>query len=115
MYIEMISIVCKFIKAQRTGNWLLYLVAVSEMLPFFASSGYYLYAKSSYFYLQSMSKLKDTNPKVHEMFLNGHHVARRNDSYWAGLSTDLVIEQELMITLKATGGMTRGRGMSELQ
>ena len=49
------------------------------------------------------------------MFLNGHHVVRRSDSYWAGLSTDLVIEQELMRTLKATGGMTRGRGMSELQ
>ena len=115
MYIEMISIVCKFIKAQRTGNWLLHLEAVSEMLPFFASSGHYLYAKSSYFYLQSMRKLKDTNPKVHEMFLNGHHVVRRSDSYWAGLSTDLVIEQELMRTLKATSGMTCGRGMSELQ
>ena len=43
MYMEIsISMVCKFIKAQRTGNWLLHLQAVSEMLPFFASSGHYL-------------------------------------------------------------------------
>ena len=154
-----------FMKAQRTGNWL-------EMLPFFASSGHYLYAKSAYLYLQ----------KLHEMFLNGHHVVRRSDCYWAGLnghhvirrsdcywaglnrhhvvrrsdcywaglnrhhvirrsdsywaglnghhvirrsdcywaglSTDPVIEQELMRTLKSRGvtrGMTRGKGMSELQ
>ena len=51
-YIEMVSIVCKSIKAQRTGNWLLHLEAVSEMLPFFAASGHYLYAKSAYLYLQ---------------------------------------------------------------
>ena len=47
MYIEMINIVCKVIKAQRTGNRLLHLLAVSEILPFFASSGHYLYAKSA--------------------------------------------------------------------
>ena len=60
-----------------------------------------------------MSKLTETNRKVHEMFLNGHHVVRQSDSYWAGLSNDLVTEQELMRMLKATF-MTRGQGMSEL-
>ena len=54
MYIEMK--ICKFMKAQRMGNWLLHLEAISEMLPFFASSGHYLYAKSAYLYLQSLTK-----------------------------------------------------------
>ena len=45
----------------------------------------------------------------------GNHVVRRSDRFWAGLSTDLVIEQVLMRSVKSTGGMTRGRGMSELQ
>jgi len=40
---------------------------------------------------------------------------RRSDRYWAGLSTDLLIEQVLMRSVKTTGGLTRGRGMSESQ
>ena len=35
--------------------------------------------------------------------------------HWAGLSTDLVIEQELMRSIKTNGGLTRGTGMSENQ
>ena len=31
---------------------------------------------------------------------------------WAGLSTDLMIEQVMMRSLKASGGITRGRGMT---
>ena len=80
MYIEMINIVCKITKAQRTGNWLLHLEAISECLPYFASAGHYLYAKSAYLYLQSMNELSDTNPDVYQMFMNGHHVIRQSDS-----------------------------------
>ena len=43
------------------------------------------------------------------------HVVRRSDRYWAGLSTDLAIEQVLMRSVKTCGGLTRGRGMSESQ
>lgn len=35
--------------------------------------------------------------------------------YWSGLSTDLVIEQVLKRSLKTSGGLTRGRGMTEAQ
>ena len=111
----MVTIACKLVKAERVGNWMLHREATSEMLPYFAASGNYLYAKSAYLYLQSMDELNDTNPKVYELFLKGYHVVRRSDEYWAGLSTDLVIEQELMRSLKSTGRMTRGRGMDELQ
>jgi hypothetical protein len=43
------------------------------------------------------------------------HVVRRSDRLWAGISTDLAIEQVLMRSLKATGGLTSGRGMTERQ
>ena len=42
-------------------------------------------------------------------------VIRRSDCYWAGLSSDLVIEQVLMRSMKTNGGLTRGRGMTEQQ
>ena len=38
---------------------------------------------------------------------------RRTDRYWAGLSSDLVIEQGLMRSMKSTGRLTRGRGVCE--
>ncbi len=55
-----------------------------------------------------------SHPDIHASFLNGYHVIRRSDRYWAGLSTDLVIEQVLMRSIKTVGGLTRGRGMTEI-
>ncbi|VDI45288.1 Hypothetical predicted protein [Mytilus galloprovincialis] len=105
---DMIDILRRFIKAERTGNWELHLQTVKDMLPYLAASGHNLYVKSSRVYLQQMENLKTTPSR-------SHHVIRRSDKFWAGLSADLVIEQVLMRSLKTTGGMTRGRGMSEGQ
>ena len=69
------------------------------MLPFFAASGHNHYLKSSYMYLQEMNDLETTHPDVYFHFCNGLHVVRRSDRHWAGLSTDLVIEQCLMQNL----------------
>ena len=106
----MVDILNKFIKAERTGNWDLHLQAVRNMLPYFASSGHNSYAKSVYLYLQMMNDLPQTHPEVYRSFQSGLHVVRRGDHYWAGLSTDLVIEQVIMRSVKTTGGLTRGRG-----
>ena len=70
---------------------------------------------SVYIHLQQMLKLEIEHPNIFVFFNSGYHVVRRSDRSWAGLSTDLVIEQVLMRTVKTTGGLTRGRGMEELQ
>lgn len=62
-----------------------------------------------------MEKLPESHPNVYQAFKNGLHVVRRSERYWAGLSPDLVIEQVLMRSAKTTGGMTRGKGLSESQ
>ena len=92
-YMKMLDILRKFIKGERTGDWKLHLQAVYEMLPYFASAGHNLYAKSAYLYLQHMQALESTHPDVYKSFVDGLHVVRRSDREWAGLSTDLVIEQ----------------------
>ncbi len=89
--------------------------SVKQMLPYFAASGHTLYAKPAYIYLQSMLELSQTHPDVHHSFTNGYHVVRRSDRFWAGISTDLAIEQVLMRSIKTHGGLTRGKGMSETQ
>ena len=74
----------------------------------------HLYTKSLHLYLQKMTKLEDTHPNVYQQFPQGLHVVR-SDRFWARLSPDLVIEQVLMRSLKTSGGLTRGRGLTETQ
>ena len=57
------------------------------MLSYFTVSGHNMYAKSAYLYLTNMQKLHETH----------------TDIYWAGVSTDLVIEQMLLKSLKSVG------------
>ena len=66
---DMIDILRKFIRAERAGNWDLYLQTLSEMLPFLAASGHN-YAKSVLYYLQQMSHLQ----VVYRHFQDGLHV-----------------------------------------
>ena len=42
-------------------------------------------------------------------FLKGY-----SNSYWAGIFSDLCIEQVLMGSIKSVGGLTRGRGSTRL-
>ena len=55
------------------------------------------------------------NPQVFQALEGGYHVMRRSDRFWAGLSSDLMIEQVLMRSLKSSGGLTRGRGFGDVQ
>lgn len=97
---NMIDILKKSIKSERTGHFQLHIQSLKEMLPFLAASGHNNYTKSRWLYLQQMINLNETYPTVYDLFCQGHHVVRRNDSFWAGVSTDLAIEQVLMKSLK---------------
>ena len=112
-YIEMVDVLRSFIKGERTANWELHLNALTRMLPYLAASGHNLYVKCARLYLQSMADLQANHPDVYQHFISGLHVARRSDRFWAGLSIDLIIEQVLMRSLKTSGGLTRGRGLTE--
>ncbi len=74
-----------------------------------------LYTKSAYLYLQMMQELPQTHPDVYVISQEGCLVVRRSNHYWAGLSTDLIIEQVLMRGIKTSQRLTRGTGMTETQ
>lgn len=114
-YSNMVQLLRNYIAAERTGSWELHLKCIQDMLPYLAAAGHNLYTKSAYVYISEMKDLKETHPDVYSDFVSGHHVIRRTDKYWGGLSTDLIIEQELMRSLKTSGGLTRGRGLEEVQ
>ena len=114
-YQQMVGVARELIEADRTGSWQMHLHAVADCLPIFAAAGHANYLKSAYLYLQTMKELENENLFVFHKFSNGFHVIRRSDQYWAGLGCDLVIEQSLMRSIKSTGGLTRGSGMTEHQ
>ena len=64
--------------------------------------------------MDQMHELPTEQPWVYQCFSeHGFNAVRRNCRYWAGLWTDLVIEQVMMRSIKSRGGLTRGRGMTE--
>lgn len=113
-YLHMVSFLKMFIEAEKSGNWQLHLQTVQKMLPFFHSSGHFLYAKSAHLYLQDMYNLQERMDKDEfAEFSNGGFTIRRTDKFWSGIWSDMTIEQALMRTMKDIGGPTRGRGMSD--
>lgn len=95
-YQKMLQTARALIKADRTGSWNMHLHAMLDCLPIFAGPGHYNYLKSVYLYLQERCQLKTRHHVVHDKFSRGFHVIRSSNQYWAGLSSDLVIEQTLM-------------------
>jgi len=83
------------------------------MLPLFSVTRHANYAGSARIYLQQMQLLPQTHPWLHDQFMQGNHVIRRSDRFWAGLYPDFCIEQTLMRAGKSQGGLTHGRGMTE--
>ena len=84
------------------------------MFNIFAATGHVHYAKSACLYLQQMMELETDYPWVHKNFTeNGYHTIRRSNKFWAGLWSDLIIEQVMIRSLKSRGGITRGRGVTE--
>jgi len=57
-YFEMVTLMKKFIQAERLGDWYLHLSCCREMLPYFQASGHIPYAKATYLYLQEMLTLE---------------------------------------------------------
>ena len=112
-FMEYIEIIKDFICCERLGMWDVHLIAVTALLNLFAATCHIHYAKSARLYVQEMRKLPSTHPWLHQTFVEGYHTVRRSERLWAGLWTDIVIEQVLMRSLKSRGGLTRGRGMTE--
>ena len=111
----MVFILRKFIFSERMGDWELHLQTLSQMRSNLAALGHNHYTKSLTLYLDKMKLLPESNPDVYDYFKDGLHPIRRSERQWAGLSTDLVIEQELMKSLKSSGGLTRGSRMTACQ
>jgi len=114
-YLKQVSVIRRFIRAERTGDWDLHLHAVCEMIPLFHAAGHLAYAKSAHLYLDQMKDLESVMSA--EQFRNyterGFFTIRRTEKFWSGNFSDQTIEQNLMRLLKTTRGVARGRGITD--
>lgn len=113
-YWDLVELVKNFIRAERSSDFELHLYCVRQMLPVFYATGHLHYAKSSHLYLQQMISLSETLPlDEYQRFLQYFSIRRTSEKFWSGVWTDMSIEQVLMRALKAQGGLTRGRGLTD--
>lgn len=114
-YFRMVVLVKQFIEAERTGNWKLHLSTIAKMLPFFHAAGHSNYALCAHLYLLDMNQLETKMGfrDFHNFVSNGYFTIRRSDKFWSGIWSDMTIEQTLMRSMKSTGGLTRGRGLTD--
>lgn len=107
-YLKMVTLVRRFIEAERTGNWELHLAVVKMMMPYFISTGHLHYSKACYIYLQLMATLPQRmDPEEYKKFANGYCTVRRTNKFCTGTWTDMVIEQTANREFKVLGGVIR--------
>ena len=69
------------LRAERLGNWKIYLDALYKMLPYFAACGRNSYTKSVLLYLQQMNNLERNSPQLYQDFMASYHVLRRTEQH----------------------------------
>ncbi len=107
-YVKQVAVIRQFLHAERTGDWILHLYCIEQMIPLFHAAGHLAYAKSARLYLQQIKNLgtQMSQSQYQKFTTDGYFTIHRNDQFWSGNFTDQTIEQELMRLLKTSGGMT---------
>ena len=103
-YMEMVSILFYFIRAEREGNWELHLVSFARMLPWFALYNHTNYARWGPVYLADMRQLATSTPEVYEHLQDGMLSVKRTDSKFSRVSVDQALEHVNKVS-KVSGGI----------
>ena len=91
-YLRMVEILLSFIRAQRTGDWLLPVQAFSAMLPWLTVYDHTNYARWGQVYLTDMKALEVTALEVYEEFLDGNFVIKHSNNYLNEVPADHATE-----------------------
>jgi hypothetical protein len=67
----------------------------------------YAISASAFLHLHHMCELHASSSRMHHQVLNAFHSMRKTDRYWAELTSDLVIEHDMMRQLKGKRGPAR--------
>lgn len=112
-YLTMVTLLRRFLEAERTGIWAMHLNTVNLMIPYFIASGHIHYAKASHIYVQQMHSLPNKMTKVEfDRYASGYFTIKRSNKFCSGTSPDMVIEQTANREFKMMGGIVQ-RGFTD--
>lgn len=109
MYVDMVSILKRFIKAERAGKWLDHLAEIQHMLPYIVAATYTNYISCLPLYLKEMRDLEEKHPAVYNNFIRGHFTVHRTEGRFNGVWIDIVLEQ----TYNKEGKTSLVKGISQ--
>lgn len=103
-YMDMVSILLGFIRAEREGNWELHLETFSKMLPWLAIYDHVNYSRWGPVYLADMMQLPTKAPDVYHEFCAGNFSIKRSTRSFSQISTDQALEHINKLA-KVSGGI----------
>ena len=89
---NLVSILLRFTRALRAGDWELYLSSFAEMLPWFAAYDHVNYTRWGVIYLAEMRLLPQTAPEVYQGFLRGDFVTKETHHTFNQVPDDQALE-----------------------
>ncbi len=114
-YMDMVSILLRFTRALRSGNWKLFLSSLAEMLPWFAIYDHTNYTRWGTIFLADAAQLETKAPAVYNGFLNGDCVVKETPHQFNQLPDDQGLEHANKLGKIAGGlvGITRTESARE--
>ena len=109
MYVDMVSILKRFIKAERAGKWMEHLAAIQHMLPYIVAAKHTNYMSCLPLYLKEMRDLEEKHPAVYNNFIRGRFTVHRTEGRFNGVWTDMALEQ----TYNKEGKTSLVKGISQ--
>ena len=107
--IKSVLLIMQYVRAERTGDWLLHLYASAEMIKYFFAAGHVNFARYGLYNLLQMINLPE---HVMQKFLLGEHVMRIRDGVFNAIWSDMFIETTYMRFSKSPGGLI-GKTLNE--
>ena len=82
-----------YVRAIREGDFLLYIDALTHIVPWFFGLGHTNYARWTPVYLRDMVFLHGKHPDVFVEFRKGHFVVKKTAYVFSGIAIDQAHEQ----------------------
>ena len=104
-YEDMVNALLQFIKVERSGDWMLYLSALAEMIPHFFAMDRPNYARWLPIYMGDMQLLDSKHPKVYEEFMSRNFSVSCSGQPFSQVATDMALEQSINADSKSKAGI----------
>ncbi len=104
IYMKMVLLIYTFIRATCDGLWELHLSSLDALCKYFFAYDNQKYARLVPLYLAEMATLRDTDPNIHQEFMDGNFAVNKNQIPFCAIGVDHALEHINRI-MKVTGGL----------